>query len=324
MAASERIRVLQAHLLPQTGALTPVFTAAKNFKFTYKGDVLREDQRLFYENNGYLLVKNLVPAEEIEKYRQRFLDICDRKVDVPGLLVMKDVTMVKQGITVTNEMVINKIQDFINDDVLWHYCKTPQVIRYVEDFIGPNIMGMHTMLINKPPDPGTKTSRHPMHQDLHYFPFRPSERIVCAWTAMQKIDRTNGCLVVVPGSHKGELQPHTYPDWEGGVNKMYHGIQDYDPSQPRVHLEMEKGDCVFFHPVLIHGSGANRTEGCRKSISCHYAASECHFIDVEGTTQQNIADEVKEIAKRKTGFDVSFQDTWRFRSRLVIGQQINL
>ena len=51
---------------------------------------------------------------------------------------------------------------------------------------------------------------------------------------------------------------------QGGVNKMYHGIRDYDPSSPRAHLDMEEGDTVFFHPVLIHGSGMNRTDGFRK------------------------------------------------------------
>ncbi len=49
------------------------------------------------------------------------------------------------------------------------------------------------------------SSRHPLHQDLHYFPFRPEHRIVCAWTAMQTVNRENGCLVVIPGTHKGEL-----------------------------------------------------------------------------------------------------------------------
>nr|KAG5708755.1 hypothetical protein BaRGS_031909 [Batillaria attramentaria] len=175
---------------------------------------------------------------------------------------------------------------------------------------------MHTMLINKPPDAGKKTSRHPMHQDLHYFPFRPADRIVCAWTAMQQVNRVNGCLVVVPGSHKGELLAHEYPKWEGGVNKMYHGIQNYDPSQPRVHLPMEAGDTVFFHPLLIHGSGMNRTTGFRKSISCHYASADCHYIDVSDTTQSVIADEVKELVQRKLGagtggekIDLSFADS---------------
>ena len=72
---------------------------------------------------------------------------------------------------------------------------------YVEAFTGPNIRAMHPMLINKPPDSGKMTSRHPLHQDLHYFPFRPADRIVCAWTAMEHIDDKNGCLVVLPGTH---------------------------------------------------------------------------------------------------------------------------
>lgn len=100
---------------------------------------------------------------------------------------------------------------------------------------------------------------------------------------MEHVHRGNGCLVVLPGTHKGSLQPHDYPKWEvrphpliinkllylmhisqGGVNKMYHGIQNYDPSMPRQHLEMQAGDTVFFHPLLIHGSGTNRTNGFRK------------------------------------------------------------
>ena len=54
---------------------------------------------------------------------------------------------------------------------------------------------------------------------------------------------------------------------QGGVNKMYHGIRDFDPNTPRVHLEMNAGDTVFFHPLLIHGSGMNRTKGFRKVSS---------------------------------------------------------
>lgn len=53
-----------------------------------------------------------------------------------------------------------------------------------------------------------------MHQDLHYFPFRPADRIVCSWTAMERVNRQNGCLVVLPGTHTGTLKEHDYPEWE--------------------------------------------------------------------------------------------------------------
>ncbi|XP_058883264.1 phytanoyl-CoA dioxygenase, peroxisomal isoform X2 [Acipenser ruthenus] len=238
---------------------------------------------------------------------------------------MRDVAISKSEF-LPDQSAVSKLQDFQEDQELFRYCTLPQILKYVECFTGPNIMAMHTMLINKPPDAGKKTSRHPMHQDLHYFPFRPADHIVCAWTAMERVDRSNGCLVVLPGTHKGTLKQHDYPDWEGGVNKMYHGIRDYDPDQQRVHLVMEKGDTVFFHPLLIHGSGMNRTQGFRKAISCHYASSDCYYIDVKGTSQEIIEQEVKEIAQRKynAGSDITLQDTWAVRGRLVKGQRTML
>lgn len=85
-------------------------------------------------------------------------------------------------------------------------------------------MAMHTMLINKPPDAGTLTSRHPMHQDLHYFPFRPADNIICSWTAMEHVDDRNGCLLVEPGSHRRTLMPHGYPEWEVRINAFKSAI----------------------------------------------------------------------------------------------------
>ena len=72
-----------------------------------------------------------------------------------------------------------------------------------------------------------------MHQDLHYFPFRPADRIVCAWTAMEKVHRENGCLVAVPGTHKGELQEHGYPDWEVVLKMCYSLQQIYSYDNPK-------------------------------------------------------------------------------------------
>ena len=75
---------------------------------------------------------------------------------------------------------------------------------------------------------------------------------------------------------KGELLQHDYPEWEGGVNKMYHGVRGAEDN-PRVKLHMEKGDTVFFHPLLIHGSGTNRSTNFRKAMCCHYAPSSIEY-----------------------------------------------
>lgn len=292
-----------------------------SLQFTLDNPKLSLEQREFYEKNGFLVIPGLIPSDMIDKWRNRFLDIVEGRLDSGQMTKMKDVSLKgKKG--VSGELIVNKIQDFVWDDVLSEHCQHPNILNYVECFTGPNIMAMHTMLINKPPDPGTKTSRHPMHQDLHYFPFRPANKIVCAWTAMENITDKNGCLFVVPGSHKGKLEQHEYPEWEDGVNKMYHGVRGFD-DEPKKLLHMEKGDTVFFHPVLLHGSGANTSKHFRKAISCHFASSDCDYIDVRGTTQENIAKEVEEIAKRR-GVPMEFRDVWKYRSRCVKGQEVNL
>ncbi|CAF3682507.1 unnamed protein product [Rotaria sordida] len=293
------------------------------YRYTLPNGNLTNEQREFYEKNGFIVIRNLISPETLEQFNKRFQDICTGKVPTFGMTIMKDIAIAKSEF-VDGEKAIIKIQDFTLDDELFQYCCLPEIIKYIENFTGPNIMAMHTMLINKPPDPGTQTSRHPLHQDLYYFPFRPADRIVCAWTAMQHIHRDNGCLVVLPGTHKGELLEHGYPKWEGGVNKMYHGIQKFDPNAERIHLEMWTGDTVFFHPLLIHGSGTNRTEGFRKSISCHYADSAGEYVECDGR-QELISKEVTAVFKKRTGVeDARFEDIWRIKSRLVQGERINL
>ncbi|KAF7658342.1 hypothetical protein LDENG_00014020 [Lucifuga dentata] len=333
--AANRLKLLINHLDRSPAAAKTSSASAKTItsyhphklRYTCETDFLTPEQRLLYEENGFILIKNLVSDEDIERFRKVFERICRQEVKVPGLTVMRDITIAKSKF-IPDQKTVTKLQNFQENPELFRYCTLPEILQYVECFTGPNIMAMHTMLINKPPDAGKKTSRHPMHQDLHYFPFRPADRIVCAWTAMEKVNRQNGCLVVLPGTHTGTLQEHDYPNWEGGVNIMYHGVRDYNPEHPRVHLEMEKGDTVFFHPLLIHGSGMNQTQGFRKAISCHYASSECYYIDVKGTTQENIEKETVEIAIKKYGMDnkitLKLQDTWALKGRLVQGEKLSL
>jgi phytanoyl-CoA hydroxylase len=325
MASAHRIEVIHKHLEPSQ---LKTNVTNNSFQYTLNNKKISKEDRESYEKNGFLVVRNVVSSDLIDKYRKRFQDICTGDIKIPGMTIMKDVTLSKSEF-VQGEKAVTKIQDFQFDDVLFEYCTLPNILNVMEDIIGPNIMAMHTMLINKPPDTGKLTSRHPMHQDLHYFNFRPADRIACAWTAMERINRANGCLQVIPGSHKdpGRLFPHDYPRWNGGVNKAYHGIVDYEPAEgDRIHLEMEKGDTVFFHPLLIHGSGANRTDGFRKAISCHYAASECEYINVQGTSQENIEEEIVGMAKRKLGneIDVNLATIWKVRCRLAKGKEINL
>jgi len=273
-----------------------------------------------YERDGFFVVKRLVSEADLETYRKRFIQIANGEVSrTPTMTMMRDIAIAKQK--GNREEAITKVQDFQDDEVLFEYCRHPDVIKYVTGIIGPNLRSVHTMLINKPPDVGVGSSRHPLHQDLWYFPFRPAEHVVAAWTAMQHIDRENGCLCVDPGTHKGKLFRHEYPS-DGIVNKAYHGIQGMteEDTKSLAHLVMEPGDTVFFHPLLIHGSGRNLSSRYRKAISCHFAATDCHFVELDGTIQAEMSKEIEDMARRRGVVGVGFNDIWRLKSRLVNGK----
>lgn len=295
------------------------------YRFTTPDGCLNLEDRKFYEENGYLIRRKFYNEKEMEAWRTRFLEYCDGRERPTGMQLVRDIKLVKNKIDRKGEAGVTKIQDWQDDEVLYTYCTKPELIPYLRSFCGKDVKSVHTMLINKPPNIG-KTSRHPLHQDLAYFPFRPADRIVAVWAAMQAMDRENGCLVVYPGSHKGEFLEHGIPDWsaEGGVNKAYWGIKKM-PSEdaPKIYLKMEPGDVVFFHPLVIHGSGANMSQEYRKSMCCHFASAHCKYIDIKGTIHEELADEIMGYARKKffgNDSDFKFQDLWRFKSRLVEGE----
>lgn len=279
-----------------------------------KTPAVTKEQKIFYKENGYIIIRNNIPHNLIDELIQRFVDICNERTDSDVAIVMKDISLSKKG--AKGEYLINKVHDFPYDEILSKYITCNEILDIIEDLIGPNISAVNSMLINKPPNAEEDCSIHPLHQDLNYFPFRPADKIIGTWTAMEHVDQNNGCLYVVPGSHKGPLYKHMYPD--GTKKKLYHGIQDKD-NLPKTFAIMEKGDTIFFHPLMLHGSGPNRTQGFRKAISAHYASNDCHFIDVKGTLQEDIGKELEDLIKRKRNWHLSYAEIWSLKSRLVRG-----
>lgn len=238
--------------------------------------VLSRADREAYEHDGYLVLRRLFDPAPLAAWRERLDAIAAGRVPpAPGMTVMRDVMVAKGVVRPRSALAaVGKLQDFHHDPVLFGYVTDPRLLDVVSELVGPDVVSIHTMLINKPPD---VDGRHPIHQDLLYFPFRPAERIVGTWTALERCTRENGCLVVLPGSHRGGLLAHELPGWDH-VNAAYFGVKDVGDTAARVHLEMEPGDTVLFSPLLLHGSGRNRTEGFRRAISAHYASAACRYL----------------------------------------------
>jgi phytanoyl-CoA hydroxylase len=224
-----------------------------------------------YTEQGYVLVPNLIDEQDLARYEARFVEFAEgARPPLPAMKIMRDIMVVKGAVEPETPLHgINKMINFEDDPVLYGYTVEPRLVACVRDLIGEEIYSISTNVFNKPPG---VDGRHPMHQDLRYFRIRPADKIVGAWTALGTATRDSGCLAVLPGTHRSELLDHGDPDWEF-VNAGFFGV-DADATQ-RQHVEMQRGDTLLFHPLLVHGSGRNTSTGFRRALSSHYAAATC-------------------------------------------------
>ena len=225
-----------------------------------------------YWEQGYLLLPGLIPERNLAAYEDRFIALASGEAALaPAMNIMHDVMVVKGAVAPATPLHgVNKLINLEDDGPLYGYTLEPGLLGAVRSLIGDDLYSIATNVFNKPPG---VDGRHPLHQDLRYFRIRPADRIVGTWTAFGTTNRENGCLAVIPGSHKGRLHDHGNPDWEY-VNAGFFGIEQEDLGD-RVHVPMAAGDTLLFHPLLIHGSGHNRSPSFRRAISSHYAAADC-------------------------------------------------
>ena len=233
---------------------------------------LQTEQREHYAREGYLLLPGLFTEEALDRFDARFLALV--KGEVPtgeNMVIMRDV-MVAKGVVEpeTPLHAVNKVLSFEDDEVLFDYALDTGLLSVVRSLIGPEVMTISTNVFNKPPG---VDGRHPLHQDLRYFSLRPEEGIIGTWTALSRVTRLNGCLCVIPGSHRRGLLKHGTPDWDH-VNGGFLAAEGVE-LEGRVHVEMEPGDTLLIHPLLVHGSGRNESAGFRRAISVHYASQAC-------------------------------------------------
>lgn len=106
------------------------------------------------------------------------------------------------------------------------------------------------------------------HQDERYIPTR-DRSLVGAWIALDDATVDNGCLWVLPGSHRtGFVHPtraHGRPDEFDTADEAY-GFDDGGA----IPVEVPAGSVVFFNGYLLHRSLRNRSDGFRRALVNHY------------------------------------------------------
>ena len=148
---------------------------------------------------------------------------------------------------------------------LWDLAHDPRILDAVEDLIGPDILLYLSTLWFKDAHDGRYVS---WHQDSAYYGLEPHD-VITLWFAFTDSNSGNGCVQIIPGSHK---EPdHRHVETYAAKNLLARGqsIEGIDESKA-VKLELKAGQFSMHHERLIHGSEPNDSDDRRLGMSFTY------------------------------------------------------
>jgi len=222
-----------------------------------------------YERDGCLVVDPLLSTETIQRLRQRTGEIVEGQTRFP----VESIEL-EPGAMSASLSTVRKLNDCaLYDDVFRAHADHPDILDIVESLIGPDIKLFDAQMFMKPPGGIEKT----YHQDSAYFPLDPQEVVTC-WTAVDDVTVENGCMYVIPGSHRSGILDHDQ-SWMVGDREDMQVSDALIPWEQEVPLTLSAGGCSFHHGILLHRSGANTTSMSRRGLAVHYIPGSVRWTD---------------------------------------------
>lgn len=144
--------------------------------------------------------------------------------------------------------------------------RIPEILDMVEQVMGADIALWNCSFFAKPARVGTKT---PWHQDGEYWPIDPLATCT-VWIAVDASTPENGCLKVIPGSHRSRrLATHEKNDAPGLALNLELAATEFDESEA-VDIVLEPGQISLHDVYLYHGSEANRSAQSRRGMTLRF------------------------------------------------------
>jgi ectoine hydroxylase-related dioxygenase (phytanoyl-CoA dioxygenase family) len=221
--------------------------------------VLTKQQKEFWNENGYLVMENVLSLAEIEHLRSAVDNLA---AHAHGLTESTDRFKLK-AFGSGGGTLVQQIAEPHELGYEWMaLARDPRILDIVEDLLGPNIMLYYSMLMMKPPREGFEA---PWHQDFAFFVHDVANLLACQ-VYIDDSTLENGCIRVAPGSHKLGLINHFKDNRFTGI--VQGDTSEFDKNQ--VAVPVAAGGMVFWHGLTLHSSQPNRSARPRRAIVFEY------------------------------------------------------
>lgn len=232
---------------------------------------LTDDQQRSFHSNGYLLLPGLITADQAATFRQRLEQYAYRQEPVPAGVGVQTEPRVARGEVSTDDALetIRKLDCLVGHDPLFtELAFHPRIVAVMQALLGPNLKLFRDAVLMKPAHTGSPKG---MHQDAPYWPIEPMDEVSC-WMPFDAATLLNGCMTVIPGSHRRGPLPHV------SVTDDYIIPEEHYQSADIVPVPMAPGDGLIFHALLLHATGANRSAQPRRAVTLSYMASSSRYV----------------------------------------------
>ena len=230
---------------------------------------LTEQQKASWAENGYLIVENVLSPEEVERLREAVTAL---EAQAAGLTESSDRFKLKVFGDGGGTRVQSIAEPHEASGEWLELARHPRILDVVEGLLGPNIQLYYSMLMMKPPREGFQA---PWHQDFAFFVHDRADLLACL-VAIDDATIENGCLRVVPGSHKLGIVNHFK---DGRFTEVVQGdTSDYDDPARQRALPARAGSLILWHCMTLHSSQPNRSERPRRAIVFEYKNPEARLM----------------------------------------------
>jgi ectoine hydroxylase-related dioxygenase (phytanoyl-CoA dioxygenase family) len=175
-----------------------------------------------------------------------------------------------------------------------------EMVDMVAELIGVNVKFHHCKINLK--CPGANTTVH-YHQDFAFTP-HSNDDVVTALLLLDDVTEDNGCLMVVPGSHKGKM--YSLYDGKQFIGRVDDATETFLKSK-QIPVVGSAGDVCLMHTRLAHGSAPNKSETSRGLYICVYTAADAVPLAKNPMPSPNeglIVRGEKQISARMINFEV--------------------
>ncbi len=218
-----------------------------------------------FDRDGYLVFHALLGEPKRQKYFSALEELVERAKSLP---TDAPPTWTLERDSEGNPLagVLHKVQGVcVVDFRALHMAQEPEIISRVESLIGSEIALFGSKFFPKLAAGGTSVH---WHQDNFYFNSE-SDQIISCGIYLEDSDRSNGCLRVIPGSHKRGIAEHDRPD-----DADAKGFRTKIDESEAIDVVCPGGTVILFSANLLHGTNDNESDGAagrsRFSTAWHY------------------------------------------------------